>query len=147
MKRFIDVHSGEIMAGQGDVILKSDAESACLIIAAYDPTKKIGALAHAMFEGGHPHHSSPVLRNATQAIDEMIKDMALLGSQAENIEVSVVAGENVRHNADDPVYHQSINEVVAALKKRSVHFSQNLKEEIGSAHLALDVESGEISCK
>lgn len=147
MKRFIDVHNGEIMAGQGEVILKSDAESACLIIAAYDPTKKIGALAHAMFENGHPHHASPILRNASQAIDEMIKDMSLLGSKTENIEVSVVAGENVRHQTDDPVYHQSIHEVVDVLKKRSLRFSQKLTEEIGSAHLALDVESGKISCK
>lgn len=146
MKRFIDVHTGEIVAGQGEVVLKSDAESACLIIAAYDPTKKIGALAHAMFDAnGHKHHS-PVLRDPAHAVDEMIDDMKMLGSLPENIEVSVVAGENVPHH-ENPAYHKNIEAVLSVLKDRHIRFRTDLKEDIGAAHIILDVESGQVSCK
>jgi len=147
MKKRIDVHSGEIVAGQGAVVLKSDAPNACLIIAAHDPTQKVGALAHAMFASGHPAHPSPVLRDARNAIDEMVKDMALLGSHPENIEVTVVAGENVRHFPEDQTYHRSISEVLEALKERRLRLRNDLTEEIGAAHLALDVESGQIVCE
>jgi len=147
MKRFIDVHTGEIMAGQGEVILKSDTGSACLIIAAYDPAHKIGALAHAMFANSPVRHESPVLRDAAHAIDEMVADMELLGSRPDTIEISLVAGENVRADHSNSAYRTNIDEVLGALKARRIRFRSDLLEDVGNAHVTLDVESGKISCE
>ena len=148
MKRFIDVHTGEIMAGQGEVVLKSDAGNACLVIAAYDRIKKVGALAHALFlNGAAEHHHSPVIRDANAAIEEMINDMQMLGSEPQNIEVSVVAGENVHHPDHDPNYHKTIEHTLDILRNRHLRCLQNLKEDIGASHVELDVSSGEVNCK
>ncbi len=143
MKRFIDVHTGEVMAGQGEVVLKSDADSACLIIAAYDATKKIGALAHATLDAnGHKHHS-PVWPDASHAVEEMINDMQMLGSQADDIEVSIVTGENVRH-PENPGYRKNIDEILEILRQHHIRFREGASENIGNAHIVLDVESGQI---
>ena len=87
MKRFIDVHTGEVMAGCGEVVLKSDAQSACLVFAAYDSVRKIGALAHTMFFSNHSDRKSDFVnvQDASRAIDEMIEDMALLGANKDDV--------------------------------------------------------------
>lgn len=146
MKRFIDVHTGEVMAGCGEVVLKSDAQSACLVIAAYDSVRKIGALAHTMFFS-NPSDRNTDFMNAeetSKAIDEMIKDMALLGADKNNVEVRLVTGENVSHEHNDPMYNRHIASAVELLKQKRVKFTKNPVEDIGSSHISLDVESGKI---
>ncbi len=150
MKRYIDVHNFEIVAGQGEVVLKSDAQSACLIIVAYDPTKKVGAVAHAMYANGssqHRGHHSPVLRDVPEAVDEMVREMVLLGSRQDDIEISAVTGENIHHTPNDPRYQHSIHDVLEVLKERHLRLRADLKEDIGDAHIVLDVDSGEILCR
>ncbi len=77
MKRLVDVHTGEVMAGSEETILHSDSHNRCMVICAYDNTKKVGGLAHAMFLSGKLNKkcSNSILRDAGGAIDEMIADM------------------------------------------------------------------------
>lgn len=146
MKRFIDVHTGEITAGQGEVILASDTNNACLVIAAYDANKKVGALAHAIYANGQHNHTSPVLRDVNHAVDELIRDMVMLGSQIEDIEISLVAGENVPHH-ENPSYHRSIEEAIRAIKDHHLRIKNDVCEEVGAAHISLDIETGKVICK
>ncbi len=149
MKRIIDVHRGEIMAGQGEVILESDTNGACLVIMAYDASHKIGGLAHALYFSGRidkQWHSS-TLRNASEAIDEMIADMLLIGADREHIEVALVTGENVVHNEQDAEYVKNLNSTIEILKEKNIKLRENLCQDIGRRHVALDVESGEIVYK
>lgn len=132
MKRFIEVHDGEVVAAQGEVVLKSDTDHACLVITACDSIHKIGALAHA------------IIPDVSHAIDEMITDMTLLGARKDDIEVCLVSGENVRHAQDDPTYNRNIASVLEVLKEKRVRFREDTATDIGKSHIALDVESGKI---
>ena len=46
MKRFVGVHTGEIMSGKGETVLTSDSNNACLVIVAYDAAKKMSEVVH-----------------------------------------------------------------------------------------------------
>jgi len=147
MKRMIDVHTGEVMAGQGDVVLKSDTNNACMVIVAYDALHKIGGLAHALFRGsnGGANLHAHALRDASYAIDEMIKDMTLLGSETKDIEVELVTGENVPHDKNDPDYKQSLTSAIELIRQKNMRLRENSIEDVGRAHVALDVSDGSIS--
>ena len=146
MKKLIDVQRGEVMAGQGEVMLKSEAQGACLVIAAYDAKKKIGGLAHAMFLNGSldkKHHSS-VMRDAASAVDEMITDMTMLGSSRDDIEVSLITGENVRCPQSDPTYERNISSAIEILRNRHIKYADTAQALIGDVHVTLDVATGTI---
>lgn len=141
MKRFIDVHTGEVMAGQGEVVLQSDAKGGSMVIIAYDASHKIGALAHAILAGRHMIKRLP---GAETAIDEMITDMAMLGAQRDEIKVSLVV-DNLGSSNGSTEYAHGLNQTIELLKQRHVQVQENIMPGNGSAHVALDVESGVIS--
>jgi chemotaxis receptor (MCP) glutamine deamidase CheD len=148
MKRLVDVHTGEIMAGSNETILHSDSHNRCMVICAYDSTKKIGGLAHAMFLSGrlnHNNHTSTVLKDAGGAIDEMIDDMLLLGANRENIEVCLMTGENVPHRKDDPDYNKTLQAAVNILKEKHIKYREGTVADVGQLHVSFDVETGHIS--
>lgn len=147
MKRFIDVHMSEVMAGKEDTILHSDANNACLVIAAYDATHKVGGLAHAMFvsEECSKKLNHSYSRDAGKAIDEMIQDMELLGSTINDIEVCLVTGENVPHEKDDKNYLNRIRSAITLLKRKSIKFKQETTTDIGDKHVFLDVSTGKLT--
>ena len=146
MKKRIDVTRGEIMAGQGEVILSSYTENACLVIAAYDPVKKIGCLGHAIFPeaNGAKRCCASIMRDINEAVDEIIKDMVLMGSLEENIEIALVTGENVPHEKNDPGYINRIDGAMQSLRNRHLKCRENTFCDAGRAHVALDVASGKI---
>ena len=146
MKRFIDVHAGEVMAGRGDVILRSDTNNACLVIAAHDSTRKIGGLAHAIFlSGGMDIMKKLSISDDTSSIiDKMIEDMTILGSKRDDIEICLVTGENVPHTDDDPVYCKKIASAIELLKKKHIKVKKETAPDAGDTHVSLDVESGNV---
>jgi chemotaxis receptor (MCP) glutamine deamidase CheD len=149
MKKFVHVHTGDIMAGNRDTVLESDATKACLVIAAYDPIKKVGGLAHALFlkDGYVKRKNYPVTRDVSSAIDEMVQDMVLLGSAKNDIEVCLVTGENVLHAEDDPEYDKTVNQAIELLKQKNIRIRKETTRDIGDLHASLDVETGNIICK
>lgn len=149
MKRFIDVHRGEIMAGKGEVVLKSDAEAACLVIVAHDSVKKVGGLAHAMFRNRslNKEFHSAVLRDASAAIDEMIEDMTMIGAGKDDIEVSLITGENVHHEKNDSNYERNIDSAINILRDKHIKMKGQVGADAGDLHVALDVETGRVTFK
>ncbi len=148
MKRFINVHKGDATAGRGEIVLKSDIhEKPCFAIVARDSSHKIGAIAHAMFLSCGPKEKrDPILvKDAQEAIDKMISNMKLLGSAPKDIEVSLVAGENVVHKEKDPDYDHEVETIFNILKERHIKCRKDAVEDIGEKHAALDVESGNVS--
>jgi chemotaxis receptor (MCP) glutamine deamidase CheD len=147
MKRFIDVHTGEVMAGQGDVVLKSDTKENAVVIVAYDAAHKIGALAHALFVGDFAvrRHHAHRLREASAAIDEMIADMALLGADRDSIEVSLVVSETSQNGKADPKIEKSLKETLRLIRERKVRIKENFAGDNSSAQVLFDVGSGVIS--
>ncbi|MFH1359570.1 MAG: hypothetical protein ABIJ41_00845 [Candidatus Omnitrophota bacterium] len=146
MKRYIDVHTGEIMAGRGEVILKSDCRSACLVIAAYDAENKIGGLAHAFFSKGKYAGKQSYTRilDTSGAIEKMIEDMSFLGAHKECIEICLVSAENVPHEPHDLEYDHNIAKVIDLLRQKHIRFRDDSSTDIGNHHVALDVGSGSV---
>ncbi|MCD4779744.1 MAG: hypothetical protein K8S27_04240 [Candidatus Omnitrophica bacterium] len=147
MKRFVEVHTGEIMAGGSDTVLRSNTNNACLVFIAYDSGKKIGGLAHSMFLQGELRRKwhAKDLYKAEKAIDELIEDMMMLGSTREDIEIYMVTGENVPHKEHDPDYDSNLSAAIELLKQKNVRLHEKPSVDVGRAHVALDVETGAIS--
>ena len=148
MKRFINVHKGEETAGSGEVVLKSDVrDTSCFVIVARDAAHKIGALAHALFiHGGPKEKKDPLLVKETkEAVDKMLSNMTLLGAKPDDIEVEMIAGENVRHQKDDRDYDDEVHCICEVLKDRHIRCRDHALKDVGPHHVALDVESGKIS--
>ena len=147
MKRLVDVHTGEVMAGSEETILHSDSHNRCMVICAYDSIKKVGGLAHAMFLSGRLHHkaSRPTLKDTSGAIDEMIDDMLLLGANRDDIEVCLMTGENIPHRPDDPNYNKTLQEAIEILKEKHIKHREGIVADAGDLHVSFDVETGHIS--
>ena len=148
MKRLVDVHTGEIMAGSNETILHSESHNRCMVICAYDSTKKVGGLAHATFlSAGRMDKkiSRPTLRDAGGAIDEMINDMLLLGANKDDIEVCLMTGENIPHRKDDPDYNKTLQEAIEILKEKHIKYRDGIVADAGDLHVSFDVETGHIS--
>ena len=147
MKRLIDVHTGEVMAGSEETILHSDSHNRCMVICAYDSMKKVGGLAHAMFLSGKLNKkcSNSLVRDAGGAIDEMITDMVLLGANKDDIEVCLMTGENIPHRKDDPAYNETLQEAIGILKEKHIKYREGAAADAGDLHVSFDVETGHIS--
>ena len=147
MKRLIDVHTGEVMAGSEDTILHSDSHNRCMVICAYDKNKKVGGLAHATFLSGKLNKkcSNSLVRDTGGAIDEMVADMLLLGANKDDIEVCLMTGENIPHRKDDPDYNETLQEAIEILKDKHIKYKEGVLGDAGDLHVSFDVETGHIS--
>ena len=137
MKRMVDVHRGEIRAGQGELVLESDTNSACLVVMAYDAVNHVGGLAHAVYLSGRMDKAwhSTALPSASEAIDEMIEDMVLVGASRDRIEVSLITGENVPHDPDDPEYQRNLAATVDLLREKGIRFREGSAQDVGLHHV------------
>ncbi len=147
MKRIVNVHKGEATAGRGEVVLKSDIhDHSCFVLVARDPQHHIGCLAHALFtnKGKEDKRDRFLTKEAQDEIDKMIHNMTLLGATPDDIEVSLIAGENIEHEQDDAEYDREINRIHQILKERHIKWRENNVCDCGRKHVLLDVESGRV---
>jgi len=145
MKKIINVHTGEVKAGK-NTILKSNAIGSCVVIAAYDSTKKLGALAHVMLTGAAPEGKTfQRTRYAADAIEEIINSMILLGAKKDEIEVCLVGGGNVLKREDDTICHDIITSVVELLNEKHIEIRKKAVGGTERRSLTLDIENGIIT--
>ena len=145
MKRIIDVHTGEVKAGRKDTILESNAIGSCVVIAAYDSTKKVGALAHVMLPGAVPEGKTfQRTRYAADAIEEMISRMTHLGTHKDDVEVCLVGGGNVLKRKDDTICQENIRSVVQLLDEKRIRIRKKAVGGMGRRSISLDVKNGTI---
>jgi chemotaxis protein CheD len=145
MNRIIDVHTGEVKAGGKDMILKSNAIGSCVVIAAYDSTKKVGALAHVMLPGAVPEGKTfQRTRYAADAIEEMISRMTHLAANKDGIEVCLVGGGNVLKRKDDTISQQNIASVVELLNEKRIKIGAKAVGGTERRTVSLDVKKGTI---
>ena len=72
MKDIIDVNTGQVRLGRGNVVLRSLAIGSCIAAATYDYRAGIGAIAHIMLPGSAPEESPEKTRYAENAIEEIV---------------------------------------------------------------------------
>jgi len=145
MKTIIDVQTGEVKAGGKDTIFKSAAIGSCVVIAAYDSEKKVGALAHVMLPGAVPEGKIfQRTRYAADAVDEMISRMTDLGTNKYNIEVCLVGGGNVLKREGDTISQENITSVVKLLNEKYVKIRAKAVGGTDRRSISLDVKEGTV---
>ena len=145
VKKIIDVSTGEVEAGGKDTILRSNAIASCVVIAAYDPTKKVGALAHVMVPGTASEGKAfQRTRYAADAIEEMVNRMSKLGVDEDDMEVCLVGGGNVLKREDDTICQANITSVVDILYEKRIRIRAKALGGTQRRTVSLDVEKGSV---
>ncbi len=139
----INVYTGEVKAGGKHSILKSNGIGSCVVIAAYDSKKKVGALAHIMVPGAAPGKKvSQRTRYAKNAIKELIEQMTHLGADKDRIETCLVGGGNVLNRNDDTICHENLASVVKLLHEKGIKIRQRAVGGTKRRTIVLDIEKG-----
>lgn len=144
MNKIVDVSTGEVKAGSGNAILRSVAIGSCIVVAAYDSTNRIGALAHIMLPGSAPESYVEKTRYAADGMDEMMKQMVLTGSGKSDIEVCLVGAANVLKKDDDTVCRQNIESTTRLLAERGVPVRAAVLGGTERKGVSMDLDSGTI---
>lgn len=147
MKKIIDVQIGKVKADRRGVILKSKAIGSCIAIVAYDAANGVGALAHIMLPGSAPADKEPdeKTKYAANAIDEIVSQMARMGSKNDDIEVTLVGAGNVLKREYDTICRDNIESTLELLRKRRLKVRAKAVGGMDRRSVSLDTESGIIS--
>ena len=145
MKEVIDISTGAVEVAGAGAILRSNAIGSCIVIAAYDSSKKVGALAHIMLPGRAPKDAdSERTRYAADAIDEMIDRMTRTGANQCDLEVCLVGAGNVLEKQDDTICKDNIESTTELLEKKHIPVRAAALGGTERKGVSLDVESGSI---
>jgi chemotaxis protein CheD len=145
MREIVDVNTGEVKVGGKKIVLRSLAIGSCIVIAAYDIKRKIGAMAHVMLPGSAPEKTSEKTRYAADAIDEMINKMIGAGSNKDDINVCLVGGGNVLKRQDDTICKDNIESTTRVLEKKQIPVRSTVLGGTERKGILLDVESSTVS--
>ncbi len=106
------VNTGEVSTGGIETILNSDAIGSCVVVTAFDPNIKVGAMAHVMLPGSSPQKGVSVsTKYAADAIDELLNQLLKKGAKIENLKICLLGGANVLKRANDTIGNDNINSV------------------------------------
>lgn len=146
MKKIIDVSTGEVKISSGRTMLRAIAIGSCVVIAAYDSTKKTAAMAHIMLPGTAPAKGGlGKTKYAAEAIDLLLKQMAAAGSAIVDIEACLVGAGNVLQKDDDTICKDNIKSATQLLKEKGVAVRAAVLGGTQRKGVFLDAESGRIS--
>ena len=144
MKRTIDVYTGEVKAGEKDTILRANAIASCIVVAAYDSIKKVGALAHVMIPGTAPERRVfQRTRYAANAIEELIDRMTLLGAHKDLIETCLVGGGDVLKR-DDTICQENLASVEKILNEKGIKIRKRAVGGTARRTILFDIEKGSV---
>ena len=145
MKEIVDVNTGEVRLGRGKIILRSIAIGSCIVVAACDFKKNIGALAHIMLPGRAAKKNPERTKYAADAINELIKRMTAAGSNKADIDVCLVGGGNVLKKKSDTICEDNIRSATQLLQKRLIPIRATVLGGTKRKGVFLDIENGTIS--
>jgi chemotaxis protein CheD len=147
MHETIDVQIGEVKSESRNVILHSRAIGSCIVIAAYDSAKRIGAMTHVMLPGRAPAKkaSTETNRYASNAIDSMLNEMSQMGSTKDDIGVVLVGGGNVLDRQDDTICKDNIASVLEILKKKHLKIKAQALGGKKRRGISFDIGSGVVT--
>jgi len=145
MKEVIDIGTGAVEVAGAGAILRSNAIGSCIVIAAYDSSKKVGAIAHSMLPGRAPKDAGGKrTRYAADAIDEMINKMTRTGANQCDLEACLVGAGNVLKKQDDTICKDNIESTTELLGKKHIPIRAAALGGTERKGISLDVGSGSI---
>jgi len=145
MNKVVDVNTGEVRVGGKDLILRSTAIGSCIVVAAYDPSSRTGALAHIMLPGCAPSREPDKSKYAEDAIAQMIKKLVKAGAKRKRIEACLVGAGNVLREKRDTICRQNINSVTELLANMRVAIRASAVGGTSRRSVSLDIQAGCVS--
>jgi chemotaxis protein CheD len=137
------VNTGEVCSGGPHTILNSGAIGSCVVITAYNPEKKIGAMAHVMLPGvvsvKNQLHAN---RYAANAIEEMLSQLKNLEVKKENIDICIVGGANVLKRENDTIGKDNLESVKTLLREKQLEIKAEAIGGFERSTVVFDISEG-----
>jgi chemotaxis protein CheD len=93
--KIVTVEMGDIKVDHNDHILRSAGIGSCVVITLYDPSIRVGAMAHPILAENAGASIEHPLRFVDNAINAMVLELEKLGAKKERLEAKVVGGANM----------------------------------------------------
>lgn len=120
MKEVIYTNTGEVKSGGAGIILNSGAIGSCVVIIAYDSSKKTGIMAHIMLPGKAPSENHPMpTRYAANAIEEIVSHFAP-GTDTKTMAVCIIGGANVLKRVFDTIGEDNLKSIENLLREKQI---------------------------
>lgn len=144
MKRVEDVAVGRALVTRENIELRAIALGSCIGVAAYDPSGRIGGMAHIMLPGNAPDKAAEKTRYAANAIEKMLGKMISMGSRLCDLEVCLVGAGNVLERDDDTICQSNIDSVRQILENKGIDVKASALGGTQRRSVSVDIESGKI---
>ena len=145
MEEVVYVNTGEVKVAAGQAILRAIAIGSCIVVAALDSKKRIGAMAHVMLPGKAPRQFLEKTKYAFDAIEKMLGQMLEAGSKPDDIEVCLVGAGNVLEKENDTICDANIESVTGILEEKGISVKASVLGGRERKGIFLDTETGSIS--
>jgi len=145
MRNIITVQIGEIRAARGNAILETSGIGSCIALAAYDPPRKAGALAHIMLPGRClQKRMDQKNRYAEDAIDGILEIMSDFGTNHNSLVIALAGGANVLQKTDDTICTNNIDSILKYLAQQGLSVTAHSLGGGDRRSLSLDLDKGQI---
>ena len=141
----IDVNTGEVKTAVENGILRSSGIGSCVVVAAYNLSRKIGGMAHIMLPGIAPQQFSEKTKYAFDGIENLLKQMFEARADTNEIEVCLVGAGNVLNKKDDTICDANIKSVTGILNEKNIQIMASILGGTKRKSVFMDVEDGSIS--
>ncbi len=147
----IDVQTGEVKAASGDIQLVSNAVGSCIAVALYDPQARVGGIAHVMLPGRAAssdgrHHGTDSLRYASNAIEELLRQIEQAGGVKNRLRVCAAGGANVLERPDDTICEANIASVRATIAHLGLRLCAESLGGTKRRRVRLELGTGKLYC-
>ena len=144
MEEVIYVNTGEVKVAVDKAILRAIAIGSCIVVAALDSKKRVGAMAPVMLPGKAPRQFLEKTKYAFDAIEKMLGQMLEAGSNVDDIEVCLVGAGNVLEKKNDTICDANIESVTGILKEKNIPVKASVLGGTERKGVVLDTENGSI---
>ncbi len=139
----IDVLTGDIAVIKNTGIIRVTALGSCIAVLMYDKKNKIGGLAHILLPGKSPkNRAKEKFRYAENAIDELLRRMAALGSDCKKIVCGFVGAANVLKRENDTICLKNIKSVTDYLAINNIKVTGKKFGGINRMSVELHIDNG-----
>ena len=140
---FIDVETGEVKISKEPIILRSLAIGSCIVVVAFDQSRKIGGLAHIMLPGRcQSAKEENKMKYAEDAIDGLLNKLEDVGVKRGNLEISLIGGADIIGDREVP--SRLTDSVLDYLKSLNIAV---MRQRLGGTQhrsITLDIKTGEM---
>jgi len=108
----VEIATGEVKIGQGEVILNASALGSCIAVVAYDPIGRRGGIAHVMLPGRARQDNDPKCnRFVENGIETLFDTLQQQGTLLRHTRICIAGAANVLKRPDDTICAGNITSV------------------------------------